>query len=1105
NNHVWNATYDAAGNRTSATDPLGRKTTWTYNANNYLKTMTDPRGNAPGATASFYTTTYDYDDAPGVADGCSCRLLRQSRPLLNAAGTAVEATQVVQYRYGERGGNNGRGDLTTVVDPLDKEWTSDYDADGNPVKVTDPLGHRTTATFDRWGRRTSEVSPRGNLGPAPDAGFSTAFDHDADNRLRTTSTANPPGAALTSSRTWDANRNLRTATDGNGNETTYDYDAANQLRSVRRADASRHENDYWDDGSLKARRDGAGNATTYFYDAQGRLTTTKDPLGRATSYGYDPAGNQLSEQDPGGDCSASPKLGCTTYGYDIADQLKTITYSDAATPDVTDVVYDAHGPRTAMTEVTKGAAPVTSTSTWTWDSLNRLVQSKDVAGATVDYAYDLRGQLRDITYPGAATPLQRGFDDAGRMEWVEDWLGNRTTFGYDENDNVTTRTLPAGTGVVDTYTYDNADRLRDVALRKDAAPFAGFGYQRDGAGQVTSATATGVPPDDHTYGYSSLNQLCWVAGAGQNGTCATPPADAARYGYDDADNPTTFAGASRAFNTGNELCWSVAGDAAGACGAPPPGATTFAYDARGNRTEATPAAGEASTYAYDQANRLTSAQAHPAAPASPSGMLRVTTVPAVPSQIVVDGVPRDTWGLTWANIEPGPHTVCFRDVVGYTTPDCQTVSVEAGSVTTVAGTFLQRGTLKVATSPAVPGTVTVDGEPRNDWGMWTDLPAERTYRVCFGAVADHAPPPCQDVVLAPGAVREVTGTYTPSPGAAGPSGHGYLRVTTNPAVASQIVVDGVPRDSWGLTWVKFAPGEHTVCFTDIDGYTTPACQSIEVTAGATTEVQGRFVQRGVIKVETSPPVPATITIDGIARNNWAVWTDLPAGGYQVCFGQVPAHVAPPCRYVTLTPGATTTVTGTYDTPTTYAYNGDGLRMSRSTAGATTSFTWDLAQGLPLPLSEGTAGSVTRYIYGPGNLPLAEVSPSGRILYHHHDQLGSTRALTDAVGSVVATATYDAYGSLASSTGLARTSFGFAGEYTDAETGFVYLRARYYDPGTGQFLTRDPLSEITGEPYAYASNDPVNVTDPTGMCPWCIPIAIGILVGGGIELGTQMYG
>src|SRR6202023_2208769 len=91
------------------------------------------------------------------------------------------------------------------------------------------------------------------------------------------------------------------------------------------------------------------------------------------------------------------------------------------------------------------------------------------------------------------------------------------------------------------------------------------------------------------------------------------------------------------------------------------------------------------------------------------GLLRVTTSPAVPSQITVDGNIADTWGLNWLEIAPGSHTVCFSAVQGYTTPACQTVSVSSGITTTVTGSFVQRGFLRVMTSPALPSTISVDG------------------------------------------------------------------------------------------------------------------------------------------------------------------------------------------------------------------------------------------------------------------------------------------------------------------------------------------------------------------------------------------------------------
>jgi RHS repeat-associated protein len=63
---------------------------------------------------------------------------------------------------------------------------------------------------------------------------------------------------------------------------------------------------------------------------------------------------------------------------------------------------------------------------------------------------------------------------------------------------------------------------------------------------------------------------------------------------------------------------------------------------------------------------------------------------------------------------------------------------------------------------------------------------------------------------------------------------------------------------------------------------------------------------------------------------------------------------------------------------------------------------------------------------------------------------------------------------------ARVGLADAGQYTDAETGFQYLRARYYDPATGQFLNRDPLEAVTREPYGYVGGNPLNGTDPLGL-------------------------
>jgi RHS repeat-associated protein len=100
---------------------------------------------------------------------------------------------------------------------------------------------------------------------------------------------------------------------------------------------------------------------------------------------------------------------------------------------------------------------------------------------------------------------------------------------------------------------------------------------------------------------------------------------------------------------------------------------------------------------------------------------------------------------------------------------------------------------------------------------------------------------------------------------------------------------------------------------------------------------------------------------------------------------------------------------------------------------------------------------------------------------HQDQIGSTRLLTDSTGQAVGSYIYDAYGKTTSHAGSATTPLQYTGQYQDVETGFYYLRARYYDPATAQFITRDPIEALTGAPYAYTGGNPLNAIDPSGLC------------------------
>ncbi len=95
-------------------------------------------------------------------------------------------------------------------------------------------------------------------------------------------------------------------------------------------------------------------------------------------------------------------------------------------------------------------------------------------------------------------------------------------------------------------------------------------------------------------------------------------------------------------------------------------------------------------------------------------------------------------------------------------------------------------------------------------------------------------------------------------------------------------------------------------------------------------------------------------------------------------------------------------------------------------------------------------------------------------------LGSTPLLTDTSGAVVGTTSDSPYGQMTAQSGTVTTPFGFAGQYTDSQTGLVYMRARWYDPGTGQFLSQDPLVLLTQQPYTYVADNPLKYTDPMGL-------------------------
>jgi len=272
--------------------------------------------------------------------------------------------------------------------------------------------------------------------------------------------------------------------------------------------------------------------------------------------------------------------------------------------------------------------------------------------------------------------------------------------------------------------------------------------------------------------------------------------------------------------------------------------------------------------------------------------------PPVPSQISVDGVPRDTWGLRWLALPPGEHELSFSDVPGYLTPASYTfVAGDGGGMWHVVS-FLEMSSLRVTTEPPVDASIFLDGVSVDQWGLWTFV-EPGAHEVCFGDVAGFVAPECQAFESAAGESVVLTGAYTPSDGAPGPLGLGRLRVVSDPPVPTTVLVDGVRRSDWGLTWLALAPGEYTVGFTDVPGFGTPDERLVTVVAGETTTVVGTFDPLVSLRVSLEPSEPLAVVVNGVDRNRWGLWTEFPQGEYEVCLDGTINWSGPDCQVVQL--------------------------------------------------------------------------------------------------------------------------------------------------------------------------------------------------------------
>lgn len=617
--HAWAYSYDAAGKLTGITDPTSRQTVLTYGAGGRAASATwgtgateyltpqaavglavPPQGTSanPAPAALAAASTAVHTDGRGNAwtyrfDWSGFGSTARSDAPDGGVSVALHDTNDLTWLAADPLGRRGRsffddkGNATEAVNPDDTYTTATYNGFAEPLTVTDELGHTTTYGYDTQGNQTSVTDPLGKV---------------------TAQTFNPDGT-------------VATRTDPLGHTTTFAYDTRGRLTG--QTDALSHTTTFGYDtqGNRTTVTDPLNHTTTTAFDTMNRVTGATDALAGVTTYTYDAAGRQLTVTDPDSNTTAytystavdrvatitDPLSHTTFYGYDADGNLIAVTDRDGR---VQEFGYDAVGRKTNEVWRETAGGPAVYAATATFDLAGQELSVSDNSSSYA-YTYDDRGRV--LTEDNAGTPglphmvLTYGYDAEGGLTSVSDNLGTatgysytdrgqlagaslsvggvlgpNTVFGYDDAGRLADETRQEGaTGptVETVFGYDNGDRLTSIAHTSSAAgSLSSFAYGYDSANRLASYTG---PDGSLTYGYDNTNQLTAVSGAAAEG-----------FAYDANGNRNSTGYAT---GTGNRLTSD--------------GTYNYTYDAEGNRlTKTRISDGQATSYTYDERNRLTGVQ-----------------------------------------------------------------------------------------------------------------------------------------------------------------------------------------------------------------------------------------------------------------------------------------------------------------------------------------------------------------------------------------------------------------------------------------------------------------------------------------------------------------
>jgi RHS repeat-associated protein len=947
----------------------------------------------------------------------------------------------------------------TVHEENGSEVTANYEDPGyefpSYVFATLAANPNGTYTFTRHDGSQYLFSASGHLLEEIDRnGYVTTLSYNPSDQLETVT--DPTGRTLTFS--YGSNGLVSSLADSSGRSVSYTYDSTDELTGFEDAGGGKWSFTYNSDHLMLSMTDPDGGTTTNTYDSSGRVLTQTDPMGRTTTYSYsgtagsgtgsttltDPVGNQTLYQ------YADFELSSVSHGYETASEATTSYTYD---PDTLGIVAstDPNGNTTSYTYDSEGdllskTDPLGRMTSYTYNSFGEVTSETNPLGVTTTNAYDPDGNLLSTATPVCSVPpcasgsptatttyTYGDSSEPGEVTAMTDPDGNTTAYAYDSYGDQTSVTDP--NGKTTNYAYNI---IGEKTSSKDALGQT-TKYTYDALGDLLTVTdplggkttntydadqslISTIDPDGNktTYTYDLDNELTKTTEANGVSTSKSYDSDGNVVSTTNADgNSTTYT-----YNRLRQLATVTN---------PLGETTTFTYDLDGDRTSLTDPEESTTTYTYDADNELTSVSYSDG------------TTPDVNYTYDADG-----------------QRLSMTDGTGATTYNYDSLgrlaSSKNGAARTVDYAYDLDGNVASITYPN-GDKVTDAYDPDGNLTSVTDW-LGNTSTFTYNADNDL-------VTQTTGSSPAVSDTYAYD-------SDGNLISIKDTSGSKELQGFTYKRDADNLVTSVTPSGSST------ENYSYDSVNEL------TSDAQGSY------SYDPAANITKLLDTKDMAYN---VGDELVSAG-KASKKTTFSYNSDGDRVSETTPKATTTYT--YDqeerlisftrgsTTASYSYNGDGLRMSKTVevtkkkkaTTTTTAFTWDTETSTPILLAAGD----TNYIYGPGGLPLEQIKNS-TVAYYHHNQLGSTTMLTSSTGADVATFGYDSYGSITSSTGTATTPLLYDGQYMDSESGLYYLRARYYDSATGQFLTVDPDLATTDQPYSYTSDDPVNGGDPSGLCAW----------------------